>query len=107
MPQPRCTAPAPPSTPESATPSPASTSAQLLGNQGFESGNTTWTATSGVISNDSGESAHGGSYYAWLDGYGSTHTDTLSQSVTIPSGCKATLTFYLHIDTSETTSSTQ
>jgi len=82
------------------------TSAQLLGNQGFESGNTTWTATSGVITNDSGESAHGGSYYAWLDGYGSTHTDTLSQSVTIPSGCKATLTFYLHIDTSETTTST-
>ncbi|MGW3122493.1 M4 family metallopeptidase [Streptomyces sp. NPDC001107] len=81
------------------------TSAQLLGNQGFESGNTTWTATSDVITNDSGESAHGGSYYAWLDGYGSTHTDTLSQSVTIPSGCKATLTFYLHIDTSETTSS--
>ncbi|MER6420935.1 M4 family metallopeptidase [Streptomyces sp. NPDC001137] len=81
------------------------TSAQLLRNQGFESGNTTWTATSGVITNDSGESAHGGSYYAWLDGYGSTHTDTLSQSVTIPSGCKATLTFYLHIDTSETTSS--
>ncbi|NUP38744.1 MAG: M4 family peptidase, partial [Streptomyces sp.] len=80
-------------------------SAQLLGNQGFESGNTSWTATSGVITNDSGESAHGGSYYAWLDGYGSTHTDTLSQSVTIPSGCKATLTFYLHIDTSETTSS--
>ncbi|MGW2723554.1 M4 family metallopeptidase [Streptomyces sp. NPDC001492] len=81
------------------------TSAQLLGNPGFESGNTTWTATSGVITNDSGESAHGGSYYAWLDGYGSTHTDTLSQSVAIPSGCKATLTFSLHIDTSETTSS--
>ncbi|MEU3338858.1 M4 family metallopeptidase [Streptomyces sp. NPDC006668] len=82
------------------------TSAQLLGNQGFESGNTTWTASSGVITNSSSESAHGGSYYAWLDGYGSTHTDTLSQSVTIPSGCKATFTFYLHIDTSETSSST-
>jgi len=83
------------------------TSAQLLGNQGFESGNTTWAATSGVITNDSSEAAHGGSYYAWLDGYGSSHTDTLSQSVTIPSGCKATLTFYLHIDTAETTTSTQ
>ncbi|MGW1560446.1 M4 family metallopeptidase [Streptomyces sp. NPDC002144] len=82
------------------------TSAQLLGNQGFESGNTTWTASSGVITNSSSESAHGGSYYAWLDGYGSSHTDTLSQSVTIPSGCKATFTFYLHIDTSETSSST-
>ncbi|MER6126609.1 putative Ig domain-containing protein [Streptomyces sp. NPDC001795] len=77
-------------------------SAQLLGNPGFESGNTTWSASSGVITNDSGESAHGGSYYAWLDGYGSSHTDTLSQSVTIPSGCKATFTFYLHIDTAET-----
>ncbi|MDH6695936.1 M4 family metallopeptidase [Streptomyces sp. MAA16] len=82
------------------------TSTQLLGNQGFESGNTTWTASSGVVTNSTGQSAHGGSYYAWLDGYGSTHTDTLSQSVTVPSGCKATFTFYLHIDTSETTTST-
>ncbi|MEU8027386.1 putative Ig domain-containing protein [Streptomyces sp. NPDC049099] len=78
------------------------TAAQLLGNPGFESGNTTWTASSGVITNDSGEAAHGGSYYAWLDGYGSSHTDTLSQPVTIPAGCKATLTFFLHIDTAET-----
>ncbi|MFF4805573.1 putative Ig domain-containing protein [Streptomyces sp. NPDC001351] len=82
------------------------TSSQLLSNPGFESGSTGWSATSGVITNDSGEAAHGGSYYAWLDGYGSSHTDTLSQSVTIPAGCKATLTFYLHIDTSETTTST-
>ncbi|MFF4803198.1 hypothetical protein ACFY1U_33090 [Streptomyces sp. NPDC001351] len=34
---------------------------------------------------------HGGSYCAWLDGHGSSRTDTLSQSVTVPSGCKATL----------------
>ncbi|RPE43531.1 putative Ig domain-containing protein [Streptomyces sp. Ag109_O5-1] len=84
------------------------TSSQLLGNNGFESGNTTWTASSGVITNSSSESAHAGSYYAWLDGYGSTHTDTLSQSVTIPSACtNTTFTFYLHIDTAETTTSTQ
>ncbi|WP_329141085.1 M4 family metallopeptidase [Streptomyces sp. NBC_00670] len=82
-------------------------SAQLLGNAGFESGNTSWSASSGVITNASGEAAHGGSYKAWLDGYGSTHTDTLSQSVAVPSGCKATLTYYLHVDTSETTGSTQ
>ncbi|MFE2835996.1 M4 family metallopeptidase [Streptomyces mirabilis] len=82
------------------------TSAQLLGNPGFESGNTTWTASSGVITNSSSQAAHAGSYKAWLDGYGSTHTDTLSQSVTIPSGCKASFTFYLHIDTAETTTST-
>ncbi|MFB7509708.1 hypothetical protein ACFC0P_41035, partial [Streptomyces broussonetiae] len=36
-----------------------------------------------------------------------SHTDTLSQSVTIPAGCKATLTFYLHIDSAETTTGTQ
>ncbi|MGW0136409.1 putative Ig domain-containing protein [Streptomyces sp. NPDC003299] len=78
------------------------TSSQLLANPGFESGATGWNATSGVITNDTGEAAHGGSYKAWLDGYGSSHTDTVSQSVTIPAGCKATLTFYLHIDTAET-----
>ncbi|MGW3287415.1 M4 family metallopeptidase [Streptomyces sp. NPDC001002] len=84
------------------------TSTQLLGNQGFESGNTTWTATSGVITNSSSQAARTGSYKAWLDGYGSTHTDTLSQSVTIPSGCTGTtFTFYIHIDTAETTTSTQ
>jgi hypothetical protein len=77
-------------------------SSQLLGNPGFESGSTPWTSSSGVITNSSSESAHTGSYYAWLDGYGSAHTDTLSQSVTVPSGCKATFTFYLHIDTAET-----
>ncbi|MEU2378149.1 putative Ig domain-containing protein [Streptomyces misionensis] len=77
------------------------TSAQLLANPGFESGNTGWTASSGVITTDSGEPAHSGSYKAWLDGYGTSHTDTVSQSVTIPAGCKATLTFYLHIDTAE------
>ncbi|MCX4767617.1 M4 family metallopeptidase [Streptomyces sp. NBC_01275] len=84
------------------------TSTQLLGNNGFESGNTTWTASSGVITNSSSQAARTGSYKAWLDGYGSTHTDTLSQSVTIPSGCtNTTFTFYIHIDTAETTTSTQ
>ncbi|WP_460072283.1 M4 family metallopeptidase [Streptomyces sp. YKOK-I1] len=84
------------------------TSTQLLGNNGFESGNTTWTASSGVITNSSSQAARTGSYKAWLDGYGSTHTDTLSQSVTIPSGCtNTTFTFYLHVDTAETTTSTQ
>ncbi|MEV6486334.1 hydrolase [Streptomyces sp. NPDC051576] len=82
------------------------TAAQLLGNPGFESGNTTWTGSSGVITNSSSEAARTGSYKAWLDGYGAAHTDTLSQSVTIPSGCSATLSFYLHVDTAETTTST-
>ncbi|MET8770423.1 hypothetical protein [Streptomyces sp. NPDC004658] len=40
------------------------TPAQLLGNAGFESGNTVWTASTGVITNDTGEAAHGGSHKA-------------------------------------------
>jgi hypothetical protein len=83
------------------------TAAQLLGNNGFESGNTTWSASSGVITNSSSESARSGSYYAWLDGYGKATTDTLSQTVTIPSGCTtAALSFHLHVDTAETSTST-
>ncbi|MEU9098655.1 M1 family aminopeptidase [Streptomyces sp. NPDC048361] len=86
----------------------ACTPAQVIANGGFESGTSPWTqSSSGVITNRAGESAHGGAGFAWLDGVGSTHTDTLSQSVTIPSGCSsAKLTFWLHVDTAETTSST-
>src|SRR5262249_23141391 len=78
---------------------------ELLQNNGFESGATWWTATSGVITNDTGEAAHAGSYRAWLDGYGTATTDTVSSpNVTIPSATTtATLTFWLHIDTAETT----
>ncbi|MEU3317397.1 putative Ig domain-containing protein [Streptomyces sp. NPDC006662] len=83
------------------------TPGQLLGNAGFETGSASpWTASSGVVDNGSGEAAHSGSWKAWLNGYGSTHTDSLSQSVTIPAGCHATLSYYLHIDTAETTTST-
>jgi serine protease len=80
------------------------TAKQLLGNPGFETGSAApWSATAGVINPSSaGEPAHSGTYVAWLDGYGSTHTDTLSQSVSIPAGCKnATFSYWLHIDTAE------
>jgi serine protease len=80
------------------------TASQLLANPGFESGNTAWASTSGVIGqNGPSEPAHSGTWDAWLDGYGTTHTDTLSQTVTIPATCKnATFSFWLHIDTAET-----
>ena len=88
-------------------PPPPTCSGQLLGNPGFETGSAApWTATSGVISNSSSEPPHSGSWDAWLDGYGSSHTDTLSQQATIPAGCSATLSYWLHIDTAETTTST-
>ena len=78
------------------------TGSNLLANPGFESGATSWAASSGVITNSTSGSPHAGSYYAWLDGYGTTHTDTLSQSVTIPSATAASLKFYVYIDTTET-----
>jgi hypothetical protein len=81
--------------------------AQLLSNTGFESGATAWNASTSVITNSSSEPAHAGSYKAWLDGYGTAHTDTLSQTVTIPSGCSgATLSFWLLVDSDETTTTT-
>jgi hypothetical protein len=86
-----------------------STHTQLLGNPGFETGSAApWAATAAVINeNGAGETSHSGSWYAWLDGYGTTHTDTLSQTVTIPAGCAATsFSFWLHIDTAETTTTT-
>ncbi len=80
---------------------------QILKNPGFESGNTTWVASSGVITTSASEPAHGGTWKAWLDGYGTTHTDTLYQQVAIFStNTSATLTFWLHIDTAETSTTT-
>jgi hypothetical protein len=80
---------------------------QLLANPGFESGNVSWTATTSVIGTDTGEPTHSGTWKAWLDGYGAAHTDTLFQQVAIPSTITtATLTFWLHIDTAETTTTT-
>jgi hypothetical protein len=85
------------------------TAAQLLGDPGFESGGSgsPWSTTSGVFNNSSSEPPHSGSWDAWLDGYGAAHTDTASQTVSIPANCKtATLSFWLHVDTAETSTTT-
>jgi len=86
------------------------TTTQILGNPGFENGSTSpapWTVTAGVINNSTSEPPHAGTWDAWLDGYGTTHTDTALQQVTIPAGATAaTLTFFLHIDSAETSTTT-
>lgn len=85
-------------------------SQQLLGNPGFENGSSNpspWVTTTGVINNSSSEPPHSGSWDAWLDGYGTTHTDTVQQTVTIAASVTtATLSFWLHIDTAETSTTT-
>ncbi|WP_028103660.1 CehA/McbA family metallohydrolase [Pseudoduganella violaceinigra] len=80
------------------------TAQQLLQNSGFESGATVWSASSGVITNDASVAGHGGNWKAWLNGYGSAHTDTLYQQVAIPANASsATLGFWLQIPSDETT----
>ncbi|MED7947383.1 M4 family metallopeptidase [Streptomyces sp. BE303] len=81
-------------------------SAQLLANAGFESGEAApWSAGNGLVDGSPEQAAHGGAWKAWLNGYGSSRRDTLSQTVTIPAGCRATLGYWLHIDSAETTGS--
>lgn len=96
---------APPPTP-TPTPTPVP-GAELLLNRGFESGAVNWTATAGVITNSTGQTPRTGSFYAWLDGYGTTHTDSLFQQIAVPaSATTVTLSFWLKINSSETTTVT-
>ncbi|HEU4415768.1 MAG TPA: hypothetical protein VFT65_13355 [Candidatus Angelobacter sp.] len=92
----------------SLTISSSATSQNLIVNGGFETGSASpWTLTAGVLNNSTAEPAHTGAWDAWLDGYGTTHTDSATQTVTIPSTITtATLVFWLHIDTAETTTTT-
>ncbi|WP_037502603.1 M4 family metallopeptidase [Solirubrobacter soli] len=79
-----------------------------LGNPGFETATAPWTSTPNVIGAYAGQTAHGGTRFAWMNGYGTTHTDTLQQTVAIPAGCtNYSLSFWLHIDSAETTTTTQ
>ena len=81
---------------------------QLLGNPGFETGSASpWTATAGVINSQNPPAPHSGSWNAWLDGFGVSHTDNLYQQVTIPvDACTANFSFWLQITTAETTTGT-
>ncbi|TDC77752.1 M4 family peptidase, partial [Micromonospora sp. KC606] len=79
---------------------------QKLTNAGFESGTTPWASTSGVIGTFTGQPARTGTRNAWLNGYGSTRTDTLSQAVSLPAGCTSyRFSFWLHVDSAETAGS--
>jgi subtilase family serine protease len=86
------------------------TAAQLLGNPGFETGSISpWKSTASVLSNtDEGVPAQGGSWLAWLDGYGEAHTDTLAQTVTIPATCKtAVFTYWVEVNSNVTNKTKQ
>ena len=59
-----------------------------------------------MITNDPNAPARTGSWKAWLNGYGTSTTDTLSQNVTIPAASSATLSFHLYVSSAETTTTT-
>ncbi len=80
---------------------------ELILNGGFESGTANWAGTTGAIGNWSAspylQPAYEGVNSAFLAGNGKSSTETLYQTVSIPStATSATLSFYLHIDTKET-----
>jgi hypothetical protein len=80
------------------------TPTNVVANGTFASGATDWTTTPDVIGEwGSSEPPFTGNYDAWLDGYGTSHTDTVAQTVTIPAGCAgSTLSVWLHIDSAQT-----
>jgi hypothetical protein len=78
------------------------TGGNILGNPGFESGATTWTGTAGPITNNTGRPARTGSWKLWLGGNGSSGTETVNQTVTVPSNTTAaTLSYWIRTDTAE------
>ncbi|MCP3166622.1 M4 family metallopeptidase [Myxococcus qinghaiensis] len=78
---------------------------QLLADPGFELDGQGWMADPPEnINFPVSSGTHSGQGYVWLNGWGSTHVDRLWQDVTIPAGVtKASLTFFLNLLTSETT----
>jgi Zn-dependent metalloprotease len=89
-------------------PPPPPSGSERITNGGFESGQTGWTGSAGPITNNTGRPARTGSWKMWLGGNGSTSTENEQQTFTIPSTSSApTLTFWVRIDTAETTTTTQ
>ena len=74
----------------------------ILANPGFESGAASWAGTTGLITTNTGRPARTGSYKAWFGGNGTTSTENLTQSVTIPStATAANLSYWIRTDTAE------
>jgi uncharacterized membrane protein len=88
---------------------------ELIGNGGFENGASSpapWVLTSThtpleIINSSASEPPHTGTFDAWMNGWGTTDTDTVMQQVVVPANATAvTLSFWLHIDTAETSTTT-
>ncbi|GAA4878352.1 M4 family metallopeptidase [Kitasatospora terrestris] len=86
----------------SPTSSPTGPGGNALVNGGFEQGTTGWTQSAEDITNSTQQAAHGGSWYAWMMGYGSAATESVSQAnVAVPAAGSPKLTFWLKVTTAE------
>ncbi|GAA2785073.1 M4 family metallopeptidase [Kitasatospora paracochleata] len=84
------------------TPTDPGPGGNALANGGFEQGATGWTQSADDITNSTQQTAHGGSWYAWMMGYGSAATESLSQSgIAVPATGSPRLTFWLKVTTQE------
>ncbi|MFF8931991.1 M4 family metallopeptidase [Streptomyces longwoodensis] len=77
-------------------------SGNTLANGTFERGTGGWTQSDDIITNSTLQAAHGGSWYAWMMGYGAAAVESLSQSgIAVPSTGTPKLTFWLKVLTQE------
>ena len=91
------------------SPTSAACSGQRIGNKGFENKTRApWTMFLWLVDGNQTR-ANTGRNHAWLNGYGDTvnhlgtRSDSMSQKITVPAGCKAKLTFFVWSLTAEST----
>jgi Zn-dependent metalloprotease len=88
--------------PTCGTTEPPPTGGNILLNPGFESGAASWAGTTGLITTNTGRPARTGSYKAWFGGNGTTSSENLTQTVTVPStATAANLSYWIRTDTAE------
>jgi len=89
------------------TPTPTPTGNELIVNGGFETSASPWVSSgSGYFYTANGSAPHGGTGYIYF-GVNNSVTGQAYQTVTIPSTATGTLTFWLNVTSSETTTTTQ
>jgi thermolysin len=89
------------------TPTPTPTGSELLVNGGFEGSASPWVGSgTGYFYVNPGNYPHGGTGYIYF-GVNNSVSGQSYQQVTIPSTATGTLTFWLNVTTSETTTTTQ
>ncbi|WP_183096371.1 M4 family metallopeptidase, partial [Nocardioides stalactiti] len=80
---------------------------QRVGNAGFEYPTPAPWVMEGGSQETNPSLAHTGNKFAWIGGWGASapYTETMRQSVRVPAGCKATLSFWVKSHTAEGMSS--